>query len=75
MQKFLYRDAILTFPYVAPTGIMDEPTQEALKQLEQKLNQLAGTQRFTKLIYRPNSNHLMKVNDIINLQNSVKKNR
>lgn len=58
------------FPEVAPTGILDRPTIQALRKLEREFDELGNTGRFSsiRLLVRPKENHLIELQDLINLE-------
>lgn len=65
------------FPGVAPTGRLDGPTVQALRELEQKFDTLGNTGRFTgsRLLVRPKEGHLIELNDLINLEKMLQRGR
>ena len=77
LQLFLRDQSIHSamFIYVTPSGVLDKPTIQALKRLEQEFNQAQETTEFTGLLYSAEKNHLIGVEDLKKLEQTIQRGR
>lgn len=68
MQRYLKT----LYPNLNISGEIDGQTISALRSLEDKYNKIAQTDKFTGLIYNPQSSRIMELQDLINLEKVIK---